>query len=49
MLSIGGLDENFVIALFERDFGANAVCVCREGKPVSRPHQVRAGFFRIKL
>jgi hypothetical protein len=49
MLSIGGLDENFVIALFERDFGANAVCVCREGKPVSRPHQVRAGFFRIML
>ena len=49
MLWIGGLDENFVIALFERDLRANAVRVCREGKPVSRPHQVRAGVFRIKL
>ena len=49
MLSIGGLDEDFVIALFEHDLRANAVRVCREGKPVSRPHQVRAGFFRIML
>jgi len=47
MLSIGGLDEDFVIALFEHDLRANAVRVCREGKPVSSPHQVRAGFFRI--
>ena len=30
MLSIGGLDEAVVTALFE-----NAVNVCREGKPVS--------------
>jgi hypothetical protein len=49
MLSIGGLDRGFVTALFEQDLRANAVRVCREGKPVSRPHQVRAGAFRIKL
>ena len=47
MLWIGELDENF--APFERDLRANAVRVCREGKPVSHPHQVRAGVFRIKL
>ena len=49
MLSIGGRDQGFVTALFEQDLRANAVRVCREGKPVSRPHQVRAGFSRIML
>jgi hypothetical protein len=44
MLSIGGLDQGFVTALFEQDLRANAVRVCRGGKPVSRPHHVRAGF-----
>ena len=49
MLSIGGLDPGFVTALFEQDLRANAVRVCHEGKPVSSPHQVRAGFSRIML
>ena len=35
MLSIGGSDENIVIARFEHGPRANAVRVCRDGKPVS--------------
>jgi hypothetical protein len=49
MLSIVGLDEGFVTALLEQDLRAKAVRVCCEGKPGCCPHQVRAGFSRIKL
>jgi len=49
MLSIGGLDEDVVTARLGHDLRANAVRVCREGKPGSCPHQVRAGVFRIKF
>jgi len=35
--------------LFEHDLRANAFRVCREGKPVSTPQQVRGMLFRIML
>jgi hypothetical protein len=35
MLSISGLDEDFVTRSFEHDLRANVVNVCRDGKPVS--------------
>jgi hypothetical protein len=36
-------------SLFEHDLRANAFRVCREGKPVSTPQQVRGMLFRIML
>ena len=47
VLSIGG--EDFATALLEHDLRAKVARGRREGKPGSCPHQVRAGFFRIKL
>ena len=49
MLSIGGSDENIVIARFEHDPQRKPGPRLSRLKAGVRPHQVRAGFFRIKL